>query len=326
MNYLSQEAQINLLAEQNKKKTWKEVGANFLKGSAMGLAGISLLAVGAQLPELFQQASAGTLSTDDLMPLFINGYKEVSTLGPGAVEVIKHSFEQSGPAQFFVGAALGAAVGLKKNQKLVNVTLRDLNAADAIEPSNYKHFDIEDNPDGTQTYVFNIHCVDKRREDKSGGAFPGVFGPIGAPFRDAVTAAILNGLINPDAGIGVAAATGYTLFANALTINNSLRELKHEVDMCVLTANQNSTNLNPRIKILLHDHMKGCGAEGFTSLISYLLKFKAHLPLLADLYALPNEVLGYMAVNMILSPAYAKASKGKISLTAVLKRSDMIKN
>ena len=179
------------------------------------------------------------------------------------------------------------------------------------EAGNYIPSDTE--VDGTK--VFQITCVDGRREDKNGGAIPGGYGPLGGE----ATGLLIAGLIHettPDS-IGGKFSVGYFIGRNILTTIYSHYALLSET----LTI----AHMYPkdRIKILVKDHFEGCGAEGFTNILSYMAKFVLHSPRLADIFAAPNEIGGYTYTNLILSPAVALITGWRVSLAAVSEHSAM---
>lgn len=232
----------------------------------------------------------------------------------GATEDIKTAFSKvietarhGGP---FVA---GLATGVAQNAFLIAKTLSSLSGK--TEPGNYQPTREEN--DGA--FVYQLACVDNRRVDKTGGSLPGSFGPMGAEFSGLAGAMLSQGFL-PNTVLGDF-LTGYFLGANVLTeIVSHLGLLKE-----IFKIATNPKNKGRRVKIEMIDHWDGCGAEGFTSPISYWLKFKAHKLTLADLKALPNEIAGYIYVNGILSPLVGILTAGKISLSAVLKHSEMVK-
>lgn len=209
------------------------------------------------------------------------------------------------------GAILaGLTAGTAVNLGLMISSLRNLEGKTIT--GNYLASRTED--DGS--LVFQITCVDKRREDKDGGAIPGGYGLFGAEPNSALTALLVQHF-GQDTPIGNF-ATGYLLSKNILTAAYAhwsfLGEVMHIANVYP----------NDKIKIEVKNHWEGCGAEGFTSIPSWWLKFKAHQATLADLAALPNEVSGYIYTNGILSPAIKVLSRGRVSISAVLEHSDIV--
>lgn len=231
---------------------------------------------------------------------------ELSDINAG-LQNIAETAQHEGP---FIA---GFATGMVQNAILIGSTLKNLNGK--TEAGNYQP--IRQDSDGT--FVFQLACVDKRRADKSGTALPGSFGPMGAEFIGLAAAMMTQG-IAPNTVLGDF-ATGYFLGSNILTEAYSHLALLGEIGKLAT----NSSYKGHRLKIEMMDHWDGCGAEGFTNPLTYLLKFKGHKLTLADLTALPNEVAGYIYVNGFLGPAIGILSGGRISLSAVLKHSEMVK-
>lgn len=205
----------------------------------------------------------------------------------------------------------GLVSGVGKNLWLINSTLKNLHGK--TEPGTYEAKRQE--KDGT--VVAKIKCVDARRINKTGGAVPGSYGILGAEFINLMEAAVVAG-VAPDNIFG-SFATGYLIGSNLLTFGYSHLNLFKEI----ITIARKPEFKGHRIKLQLKDHWKGCGAQGFTNMASYWLKFKAHKLTWADLVALPNEAISYIYVNGILAPAVAGLTNGRISLSAVSRHSHM---
>ncbi len=232
----------------------------------------------------------------------------------GSTDYIKATFGSVLEASKHGGSFVtGLATGILKNAVLIGSTLKNLQGK--TEGGDYQP--MREDADGTLT--FQVPCVDKRRINKSGGAVAGSFGPMGSEFVGLAKAMLVQGFL-PNNILGDF-ATGYFLGGNILTEIYSHANLLGEV----IKIASNPEYKNRRIKIEMMDHWDGCGAEGFTSPLTYLLKFKAHKLTLADLNALPNEVAGYIYVNGVLSPLIGLLSGGRVSLSAVLKHSEMSK-
>lgn len=203
----------------------------------------------------------------------------------------------------------GATFGLAQNLILRQQTLKNLEGKTA--PGTYRP--IETLEDGTKH--FHITCIDKRRIDKSGGAVPGGYATLGAPFTHAILAAGMEhiGEDNPAAHFLAGYFATNTLITGAEENWNMLGEIRK------------ITQQNPNDKILIdvEDHWDGCGAQGMTGLSSYWAKFIGHHPKLADAFGLPNEAAGYSFFNLVYAPAVHLATRGRVHVRAVLPRTPM---
>jgi hypothetical protein len=129
------------------------------------------------------------------------------------------------------------------------------------------------------------------------------------------------GKLTADSNTIANAIVGYNLGANVLTEGKALLDLIGQIHK--VTRQAHIENPKARVKIIMKDHWKGCGAQGFTSITSYLAKFKLHKLTTADILGLPNEILGYLFVNTVLSPIVAILSAGQVSLSASVIHSHM---
>ena len=220
---------------------------------------------------------------------------------------------EEGPESFFAGLV----IGIMNNYRLIDRTLKNLDGK--IEPGT---LDLEVLDDGKVAEA-QITCVDKRRVDKSGGAIAGGYAVFGAEFVSLITAGLIaeNTPSNP----ATQAMVGFNVGTNALTGMKATLDLIDQISKIKEEAINRSGNPDIRIKIKMENHHHGCGAAaGFTNEVAHLAKFNWHNKLyLADIFALPTEVLGFIFVNGIISPAVALASRGQVSLSASLKHSEM---
>jgi len=241
------------------------------------------------------------------------GYLGINSfdLSSAAIHEIWNKASQ-GPVPFLGGVV----VGWLKNEVLINRTLKNLQGktSQGTEKPLYKE------TDGTR--VAKITCVDARRFSKSGGAIPGSFAVLGSEITSVLSAAAISAM-TPDANPVAQFATGYIVGSNISTELRSHIGLFSQIDKIVRHARVEDPHA--RVKILMEDHWDGCGAQGFTNIASYLAKFKLHNLKLADFLGLPNEVLGYLYVNSVISPLVAARYGGQVSLTASLRHTPMHK-
>lgn len=235
-----------------------------------------------------------------------------------APSAILHEIQSSallGPVPFLGGFG----VGILQNALLIKRTLHNLDG----KTEHGTLLPIETEADGT--YVAQITCVDARRFNTSGGAFPGSFAVLGAEISSVIAAGAIGNL-SSSANPILDAAVGYTLGSNILTGLKSHMDLFNQINKIAQQARIQAGGSSPRVKIVMEDHWDGCGAQGFTNVPSYLAKFKLHNAFhLADIIGIPNEILGYMYVNSVLSPLVALASRGQVSLSASVIHSPMHK-
>ncbi|MCL4364542.1 hypothetical protein M1328_04880 [Patescibacteria group bacterium] len=225
---------------------------------------------------------------------------------------------RSGPEPFLAGLITGGI----KNAASIALTLKNLEGkteGGTMAP-------LRRNKDGT--VVAQITCVDTRRYEKTGGAIPGSFAVLGSEFTSILMAAGVNSLVNSllpgDNPIGNF-LVGYNVGANILTEGHALVGLIGQMVKIVKRAHQEYPG--SRVKLIMEDHWDGCGAEGFTSIASFIAKFGLHNKFhLADLLGAPNEIFGYAVVNTVLSPLVAILSGGQVSLNASVKHSQMHKH
>lgn len=241
------------------------------------------------------------------------GYLGINTLdlSTSLFHEIYNNLSQ-GPVPFFVGVGIGIA----KNIVSINKTLKNLDGK--TKHSTKMPLEISDN---RSEVTAQITCVDARRENDTGGAIPGSFAVLGSELTSLIMAGVI-GKITPDSNPIAEAAVGYNVGANLITEAKSIVGLISQIDGIVKQAKIQTGNPDVRVKILMEDHWDGCGAQGFTSIMSYLAKFKWHNLTLADVIGLPNEILGYMFVNS-LSPVIGLLSGGKVSLSASIIHSPM---
>lgn len=219
-----------------------------------------------------------------------------------------------GPVPFFTGMG----IGIIKNIVSIDKTLKNLDG----KTKHGTKMPLEISNDRSEVTA-QITCVDARRENDTGGAIPGSFAVLGSELTSLIMAGLI-GKITPDSNPIAEAIVGYNVGANLVTEGRSIIGLISQIRGIVQQAKIQTGNPDVRVKILMEDHWDGCGAQGFTSILSYLSKFKWHNLLLADIIGLPNEILGYMFVNS-LSPMVGLLSGGKVSLSASLIHSPMSK-
>lgn len=220
-----------------------------------------------------------------------------------------------GPGQFFVGAFLG---GLQNGFLMVSAI--DKLQDKARLGTNVGLTVTEDKKNA----VAVIRCGDKRiPDDIGGGILLGGFGELGAGLSTLFGAGLL-GKFTPDTNPVAQASVGYLAGSNLITEGYALYTLATQIGNIVKHAKIQSGNKNINVKIIIQDHWDGCGASGFTSILSYIAKFYGHNVLhSADVLNGLNEILGYALVNEVISPLVWARYGGKVSLTASLIHSEM---
>lgn len=290
---MSEKAEIASRRKRNGAITGLENAYSiFAKTPAMGAVAIGAIALGGAA--LDGALSALGVNTQGIIPTTIEAIKE------GGI----------------VPFGIGVTAGVAKNAVLIKKTLDQLKDGKTGPGTS---FPMATDLDGTK--VFHITCVDARREDNSGGALPGSFAVLGAEIRSIIEAGFNAKLLSPLSPILGDFAAGYYFGSNIITGIQAHYQLAHEIRKCMVQAR--AEDPNARIKIQMEDHWDGCGAQGFTSIPSYVAKFKWHNKPLADFIGLPNEVLGYVWANSVLPLIVGTLTKGQVSFGATTAHSPM---
>lgn len=247
------------------------------------------------------------------------GYLGINALDIGAetAREIYNNFSE-GPVPFLAGAG----VGLIKNYAFFSKTLKNLDGK--TTPGTMLPMKVWQDK---STVEAQISCIDIRRLDGSGGAIPGSYAVLGSELTSLLMAGMV-GKLTSDANPVAQFMVGYNVGANVLSEGHAIYGLLSQISSIVKRAKVQTGNPNVRVRITMKDHWDGCGAQGYTSIASYLAKFNLHNHPkigkfgIADLIGLPNEILGYMFVNS-MAPVMAVLSGGRVSLSASVFHSKM---
>ncbi|MFA5770048.1 MAG: hypothetical protein WC894_00970 [Patescibacteria group bacterium] len=297
MNQNIFEVEQKLIRAKNRDKNFPDtLKSMLLKTPAMGLATVGILTALTQLPELthlglkFANGDLSLLqSVQPLTAIAQSGLHEVVNFAQSLAPAVGESIQKGG----LIGYGVGAAIGLIQNGLLIDNTFTNLKNVGGTSPSTGEPASSSEDIEGGKIKIFHLRCADSRIKNKDGLNFAGSFAMFGAEFRSIIQSGIAAKLINPHSNLVADIIAGYYFGSNIATTGFALGSLIKQIRECMLIAKADPNNPNPRIKIIMEDHSEGCGANGFTSILENRLKFSAHnLWHLADLAAVPNEVLG----------------------------------
>ncbi len=256
------------LAEQPSQREW---GVDPMKGVRIAAHAAAGLILGAAVPAA-------------LYGLYRLAGGEDGDIAP----ILHHAAETiTNPDTPFI---LGVGVGVAKNAALMGLVLHHLSAPGKVAEGSLKPN--EEKPDGTR--VFYLQCGDRRRKSKDGGVVFGGYGPLGAGFNGVLLGLAADHL-GQDTPIG-RFLTGYFMAGNALSF------LLGQTTMIQQILAIDRANPGEKLQFVMKIHRDGCGAETWTGLLNYALKWLGHHDTAADALALPNEATGYGYVNAVLGP------------------------
>lgn len=171
-------------------------------------------------------------------------------------------------------------------------------------------------------WFFDLPVKDRRIKGINGGTAEGAtvagsFGPLAAQVNNFLLADAVANLTpdNPATDFLVGYFLGGNILTSAYTFFNTWKEISE--------ITKDFRFDGKRIKIEMEDHEEGCGAQAMTNILIHRLKFITHNLSAADKLAFFNEIHSYFVTNGILAPFFGAVTFGRVSVSAVTKRSEI---